>query len=144
MASGIRVTPEQFVEKHARRTIAAVPDYTAGVNRVTTAPGIEAAKKQAKMKANLIKAIDSGKWGRRVASVSLEDWKEAAGTKGAGRIAAGVEAASPKVRAFAEQVLPVLARIKSEVDAMADLTLEDGIARMTKQVREMAKFEFKR
>jgi len=142
--AGIRVTPEQFVEKHARRTVAAVPDYQAGVERVTSAPGAEAAKKQAKMKANLVKAIDSGKWARRVAAVSLEDWKAAAGVKGAGRIAAGVEAAAPKVRAFAEQVLPVLARIKSEVDAMPDMTLEDGIARMTKQVREMAKFEFKR
>jgi len=142
--AGVRVTPAEFVEKHARRTTAAIPDYTAGVERVTEAPGKKAAEKQAKMKANLVKAIDSGKWGRRVAAVSLEDWKAAAGTKGAGRIASGVEGASGKVLAFAEQVLPVLARIKGEVDAMPDLTLEDGIARMTKQVREMAKFEFKR
>ncbi|GAJ10427.1 unnamed protein product, partial [marine sediment metagenome] len=60
--AGVRVTPEQFVEKHARRTTAAIPDYVDGVNRVATAPGTEAAKKQAKMKANLLKAIDSGKW----------------------------------------------------------------------------------
>ncbi|GAI97559.1 unnamed protein product, partial [marine sediment metagenome] len=89
-------------------------------------------------------AIDSGKWARRVAAVPLEDWKAAASVKGSGRIASGIEAANGKVLAFAEQVLPVLSRIKSEIDAMPDLTLEDGIARMTKQVREMAKFEFKR
>lgn len=142
--AGVRVTPAQFVEKHARRTTAAIPDYVEGVNRVTEAPGKKAAAKQSKMKTNLIKAIDSGKWGRRVAAVSVEDWKQAAAVKGSGRIASGVEGAAPKVLAFAEQVLPVLTRIKAEVDEMPDLTLEDNIARMTKQVREMAKFEFKR
>lgn len=142
--AGVRVTPTEFAEKHARRTIAAIPDYEAGVNRVTVAPGTQAAAKQKKMKANLVKAIDSGKWARRVAAVSLEDWKAAASVKGSGRIASGIEGANGKVLAFAEQVLPVLTRIKAEIDTMPDLTLEDGIARMTKQVREMAKFEFKR
>lgn len=142
--AGVRVTPAEFVEKHARRTIAAIPDYESGVAKVTVAPGTQAAAKQKKMKTNLVKAIDSGKWARRVAAVSLEDWKEAASVKGSGRIASGVEGAAPKVLAFAEQVLPVLTRIKAEIEQMPDLTLEDGIARATKQMREMAKFEFKR
>lgn len=140
----VKVTPAEFVEKHARRTVAAIEDYKKGISKVTAAPGKKAAAKQGKMKANINKAIDSGKWARRVAAVPLEDWKSQSVEKGAGRIPAGVAGSASKVHAFAEQVLPVLARIKGEVDAMPDLTLEDGIARMTHQVREMAKFEFKR
>lgn len=140
----IRVTPDQFVEKHARRTKAAVPDYKAGVDRVDEAPGIKAAQKQEKMLAKLTEAVTSGKWADRVSSVTLLEWKAAAKDKGANRISAGVDGAASKVRAFASQVIPELERIKGEVDNMDDLTLEDSLARMRHQVVEMSKFEFKR
>lgn len=140
----IRVTPDEFVEKHARRTIAAIPDYKKGVMNVTEAPGIKAAEKADKMLAKLTEAVQSGKWGARVSAVTLPEWQEQATEKGAPRINAGVAGAASKVRAFASQLIPELERIKGEVDRMDDLTLEDSIARMTHQVREMSKFEFKR
>lgn len=142
--AGIRVTPDEFVAKHAKRTIAAIPEYKAGIDRVDEAPGVKAAAKADKMLVKLTEAVQSGKWAERVASVSLSDWKAAAKEKGATRINAGVAGSASKVRAFASQLLPELARIKSEVDAMPDLTLEDSIARMTHQVRSMSEFEFKR
>lgn len=140
----IRVTPDQFVEKHARRTKAAVPDYKAGIARVSEAPGLAAAAKSDKMLAKLTEAVTSGKWAERVASVGLSEWQDAAMNKGAPRITAGVDGAASKVRAFASQLIPELERIKSEVDRMDDLTLEDSLARMRHQVIEMSKFEFKR
>lgn len=142
--AGIRVTPDEFVAKHAKRTIAAIPEYKQGIDRVTEAPGVKAAAKADKMLAKLTEAVQSGKWAERVSSVSLSDWKDAAREKGSQRINAGVSGSATKVRAFASQLLPELARIKDEVDNMADLTLEDSIARMTHQIREMSKFEFKR
>lgn len=142
--SDVRVTPDEFVEKHARRTKAAVSDYKAGIARVKEPPGVAAAAKADKMLAKLTEAVTSGKWAARVSSVSLPDWQEAAIEKGAPRITAGIDKAAKKVKAFASQLLPELARIKGEVDGMDDLTLEDSLARMRHQVIEMSKFEFKR
>jgi len=142
--AGPKVTAEQFVEKHNRRTKAALGDMRAGVERVTEAPGIAAAAKADKMRANLVAALDSGKWQRRVAAVSLPDWKKAMIDKGVNRVAAGVDAAAGKTRQFAEQLLSHQSGLMSEVEAMPDLTIEDSIARMTVWVRGMSKFEFNR
>ena len=142
--AGPKITADEFVEKHARRTKAALADMRAVGNRGTRAPGVAAAAKADKMRVNLIEALDSGKWARRVASVSVEDWKDAMINKGINRVAAGVDAAAGKTRAFAEQLLPHQAGLMSEIDQMPDLTIEDSIGRMTTWVRGMAKFEFKR
>jgi len=142
--AGPKVTAEQFVEKHNRRTKAALPDMRVGVERVTTAPGVAAAAKADKMEANLLEALHSGKWARRVAAVSVEDWKKAMVDKGVNRVAAGIDAAAPKVHQFAEQLLSHQSGLMSTVEAMPDLTLEDSIGRMTAWVRGMSKFEFKR
>ena len=142
--AGPKVTAEQFVEKHNRRTKAALGDMRAGVERVTEAPGIAAAAKADKMRANLVAALDSGKWQRRVAAVTLPDWKKAMIDKGVNRVAAGVDAAAGKTRQFAEQLLSHQSSLMSTVEAMPDLTIEDSIARMTVWVRGMSKFEFNR
>ena len=142
--AGPKVTAAQFVEKHSRRTKAALQDMREGVQRVTEAPGAKAAGKADKMRANLVAALDSGKWQRRVAAVSLEDWKKAMIDKGVNRVAAGVDAAQGKTRQFAEQLLSHQAGLMNEVDTMPDLTLEDSIARMTVFIRGMSEFEFDR
>ena len=142
--AGPKVTAEQFVEKHNRRTKAALQDMREGVERVTEAPGIAAAAKADKMRANLIASLDNGKWQRRVAAVPLEEWKRAMIDKGVNRVAAGVDASAGKTRQFAEQLLSHQSGLMSEVEAMPDLTLEDSIGRMTTWVRGMSKFEFKR
>lgn len=141
MAKTVRVTPEAFVEKHNRRTKAALQDMRAGVERVTEAPGEKAAKSQAKMRANVVAAIDSGKWARRVASVTLDEWKDKMLKKGVDRVPAGLDAAAPKVRAFAEKLIPAQNRALAELDTMPNLTLEDGIARAVFWIRKMAELE---
>ena len=138
-----RVTPEQFREKHARRLKGSLEDIVAGVQNVTTAPGVKAAEKADKMKANLVRRIDDGTWGRRVAGVSLDEWKNSVIEKGVNRIPAGIDAAAGKVEAFASQLLPHIDRGVAELDKMPDLTLEDSIARMTKFTRHMSKFRKK-
>jgi hypothetical protein len=136
-----RVTPEQFQEKHARRLKAALPDMEAGVNRVTESPTLKAAAKKDKMRAGINAAIDSGKWERGLKRVSLEDWKGNMINKGIGRVAAGIDAASDKVRNFASELLPHIDTGVSSVKKMPDVTLEDSINRMTSFTRHMAKFQ---
>ena len=141
MPKRVRVTPEEFQEKHARRTSAALEDMRKGVERVTEAPGAAAAEQVKKMRQNVIAAIDNGKWARRVASVSLEDWKADMLDKGVGRVSGGLDRAKDKTIDFATKLIAHQNAILAKLDTMPTLTLEDSIARMTTQVREMVKFK---
>lgn len=136
-----KVTSTEFAEKWARRMQNATQDIEKGINRVTEAPTAKAARKADKMKANLIKAIDSGKWQAGLEKVTLSDWKNAAIKKGIPRISQGVTEAQPKVAQFAGELLTYQDGLQSEIDSMPDLTLEDSIARMTAWTRGMAKFK---
>jgi len=140
----MKVTPAEFAEKHARRTKAALEDMRKGIQAVTEAPGLAASKKADKMRTNLLDAIDSGKWARRVAAVTLDDWKTAMLDKGVARVPAGIDAARAKTEAFATQLLAFEEAALVKLNQMPDLTLEDSIARSAFWIREMSKFEFKR
>lgn len=135
-----KLTATEFQEKHARRLKAAAPDIRLGIERVSVSPTSLAAKKIDKMRTNLLAKIDDGTVARRLNAVTLDDWKKQALNVGIGRISAGIDAPAAKVISFADKFLPYLDQVKSKVDAMPDLTLEDSIARMTTQVREVAKF----
>lgn len=136
-----RLTPVEFQEKHARRLSAAVEDVRKGIDRVTVNPCELAAAKQEKMKANLVAAIDDGRWAAGLKRVTLEQWKDKAKNVGAGRIASGINAAKDKVIAFAEQLLPHIDAGQAKLKTMPDITLEDNIARMTDFIRHMATFK---
>jgi ElaB/YqjD/DUF883 family membrane-anchored ribosome-binding protein len=136
-----KLTADEFQEKHARRLKASITDITAGVNRVTTSPMAQAASKQDKMRTNLNAALDSGKWAAGLKRVSLEDWKTKTITKGTGRIAAGIDGAADKVKAFASELLPFQDNLIKKVKAMPDTTLEDSIQRMNTFVRGMSTFK---
>jgi len=138
-----KLTPEEAADKHAKRLKGSLEEMESGVNKVTTAPGQAAAKKQTKMLANLTKAVQDGTWARRVAGVTLEEWKSKMIDKGLNRVAGGIDAARDKQINFFSQLLPAIDAAQAKVKAMADLTLEDSISRMTTMVREMAKFKKK-
>ena len=137
----IRVTAEEYAEKHARRLKGSVEDIRRGVERVTESPTAKAASKEAKMIANLTAAVQSGKWARRLRAVTLEEWKDKTLTKGIGRIAAGIDAAHGKQVAFAEKLLAFESTLLDKVEKMPDMTLEDSIAKMTAWARGMSKFQ---
>jgi len=92
---------------------------------------------------NIQNAVTSGRWAKRVSSVSVEDWRTAMIQKGIPRIAQGIDAAGPKVEAFFEEFFPYLETVEKEVQAMPDLTLEDNINRMVHAVRRQAEFKRK-
>lgn len=138
-----RVDARGFAEKHSRRLKASLEDMRAGVERVTEAPTAKAAKKADKMRANMLAAIDSGKWARRLNAVTLDDWKKKMVDVGINRVSAGIDAAEDKVIKFAEELLPHVDKGVSDVKKMNDVTLEDNINRMTSFIRHMSKFERK-
>ena len=139
-----KLTPKQAQEKHASRLKGAIEDMRQGIERVTASPTAAAAAKQDKMKARINAAIDSGKWAAGLRAVTLEEWKDKVTTKGLPRVAAGIDAAAPKVEKFYTQLLPHIDQQVSTIRKMPDLTLEDSINRMSTFVRGMAKFSFKK
>lgn len=138
-----KLTPEQFAEKHNRRTKAALDDMRAGIEAVTESPTAKAAAKQEKMRQRLLEAIESGKWANGLKRVSLEEWKSKMIELGINRVAAGLDANKDKVQAFAEQLLPHIEAGQKLIEKMPDVTLEDNINRMTAFIRHMAKFQRK-
>lgn len=135
-----KLTPAEAREKHARRLKGATEDMRLGVEKVTEAPTLKAAAKKDKMKANLNKSLDNGKWERGLKRVSLEEWKRQMVDKGVGRVAAGIDGAAAKVESFYAELFPFQDALKEQIKKMPDITLEDNINRMTTQIRGMAKF----
>ena len=120
---------------------AATAAVAAGVDKVNTAPGQLAVKKQDKMRANILKSIDDGTWGRNTAAVSLEDWKSAMKNKGIPNISNGANLAVPKQTSFAAKLLPFQDSLAAKVKGMPDLTIEDSVQRAATFIRGMATFK---
>lgn len=133
--------PSDVASKWSRNLSASTEDIRKGVNNVRVAPGEQAASKQAKMRQNLLSAIDSGKWADNTRAVTLQQWQGAMINKGLNRISQGATAAEPKMLAFMQKLLPYQEQLSATVDAMPDLTLEDSIARMTAFIRGMSNFK---
>lgn len=138
-----KLTPDEFTEKHSRRLKGAITDMQRGVEGVTASPTLAAAAKKDKMRAEINRSIDSGKWEAGLKRVTLQEWKDKMISKGLGRVAAGIDAAAGKVKDFATQLLPFQDTLAASVKKMPDVSLEDNINRMTTWIRGMAKFQRK-
>jgi len=125
----------EAAEKWQRRASQASGDYASGINRVTEAPGAKAARKKDKWRAGLERAAQEGTWEKRVAAVSLDDWKEAAITKGAQRFSGGVQAAQGKMERFLGDFLPAQESVTRRIMEMPDNTPEERMQRALEQMR---------
>ena len=138
MAKTVRVNAAEFADKQATRLKSSINEIRMGINAVTENPMQKAADNDDKW---ILRLQESrAKWKANTAAVTLDDWKTAAIHKGVDRIASGIDAARPKVIAFATRVIPYINNLLQTIDAMPDTTLEDSISRMTEFTRGMAKF----
>ena len=138
-----RLTPEEYASKQARNLKNSLPDIRSGIERVSTAPGASAAAAQSRMKDNLIRSIDDGRWAAKVRGGSLEEWKTAALTKGVDRIAQGIDQAHDKQVQMAGRLLAAVDSAAQKSNALPKGTIQDSIARMTTFVEDMHKFKGK-
>ena len=139
-----KVNATEYAEKWSRRLAGSTEDIRKGIEKVSEAPGIKAARQKDLMKQKLMASIDDGTWAAQVAGVSLEDWKSAAIKKGVNRIAAGVEQAKPKQVVMAEKLLAAVDASVAEANQTPRGDLEANINRMTSFVRGMAKRKIRR
>lgn len=137
----VKLSATEIAEKWRRHAEGAVADYTKGIDKVTESPTEKASRKQDKMRTNLLKAIDEGKWAKGLKAVSLESWKESAKVKGSANYGTGVRASEGKMAEFMSEVLPHIESGQSIIKTMPDITLEDSKARAVAWIDHMAKFK---
>jgi glutamate-1-semialdehyde aminotransferase len=130
--------PTSATAKWVSRMQAAGPQITEGVNAVTTAPGVAAAKQSAKWMAKL--QASQQKWQKNVAAVSLSDWQTAMTSRGIPAISTGVTAKQGNYQAFAAKFFPYLAAGKASIDAMDTSTLAASTAKAVAQIQYNAKY----
>ena len=130
-------TPQQITDKWVRNMGNSVPDYVAGVNAVTEAPGAKAALAADKWLAGIQEAHRTRRYQESVGNVSLSSWKTNTAEKGAQRLASGAEAARGKMLATTTKLMVNVAEVKSIIDAMPDNTFEQRLARSTRWAQEM-------
>lgn len=134
------LNPREIAEKQVRRSQQATDDYSKGVEGVTESPGAKAAKKKDKFRANLLAAIDSGKWADNVGAVDLDSWKRKTKAKGSARYSEGVADAADDILAFHEEFGAFLQGHMSKIDALPDTTPEQRLQKMVENARGIAKF----
>lgn len=134
-----RFTAAEVTAKWKNRLKMSTPEIQAGIQKVTIAPGVKAARQADVMVRKVQESVTSGRWGRKVAAVSLDEWKGAAIDKGLNRIAAGVDQATAKHEKMAEQLLKNVDESLVEVNKTARGGLEENIQRSVTFQREMAK-----
>lgn len=139
----VRLSADRISEKWNRHMKAAVPDIQAGLDAMTVDPGQKAVEAQDKMKQNLIKSIDEGIWAKRRLEVSKADFVRITKEKVAKNLNTGVDAGMPKRKKFDGWLVGRLNAILPEIAAMPDMTLEDSMQRVRRQMEHMAAEKYK-
>ncbi|HEX3513866.1 MAG TPA: hypothetical protein VHT26_07695 [Trebonia sp.] len=129
-------TADQIAANWASRLAASTQKITDGINGVSVAPGVAAARQKDVWLQNTQAA--QAKWARNVASVSLSDWQQMTISKGVPRIASGAQAAQPKFQAFMSKFLPYVQSGKASLPPRG--TLDQNINRAVAMMRHNAKF----
>lgn len=131
--------PTAATAKWVSRMQASGQQITEGVQAVTEAPGVRAAKQLNVWLAKIQQSAQ--KWQRNVAAVPLADWQSAMINRGIPAINVGVTAKSGNYQAFAMKFYPHLAAGVAKVRAMPKASLQDGIARAVAMIQHNADYK---
>lgn len=135
----VKSTSAQATQKWLTNLSGATDRMTAGANAVTKAPGLAAAAASAKWLQRV--TASQQKYATNVAAVSLQSWQNSYINIGIPRVAQGAQAKQNKVQAFMDEFLPYLSRGVQTIDAMPNVTLQDGIQRAVAMIQYNAKFK---
>ena len=113
-------TAQDVTAKWLSRLQQAQQEMTAGVNRVTVAPGQAAASKRQKWINALQDPATQDKWARNVASVSLSQWQQAMNDYGIARVAQGAQAKQQKFETIMSSLLTYIDQGVNQVKQMDD------------------------
>lgn len=131
------LSPDKVASKWNRNLKNAIQDLRDGVDAVTEAPSARAIARKEKMRANILAAIDDGRWEAGLAGYTLAQWKQDMKTKAADRIPSGADAGQSKMRDYMAVALPHIEAGLSKIASMPDLTLADSKARVAAWIDHM-------
>lgn len=124
----------------ASRMAQAGPAITAGVQAVTTAPGVSAARRKDAYVAGVQQSAN--KWAVNVAATTLGEWQQSMIDKGVGRVGSGATAAQAKMANVMAQLLPAIDSVKASLPPRG--TLEQNVARSAAFQMGMAKVQIRK
>ena len=133
--------PNQVATKWLRGMQGAGDAIRQGVASVTEAPSAKAIRQKEVMVQNFMESVNSGKWERNLAKVSLSDWQAALSGIGVQNITAGATKGFPKMESFMAQFLPYLEQGVNKLKAMPRGNLDQNIARAVTMIRHNAEFK---
>ena len=113
---------------------------TAGVQAVTEAPSVAAIAAIPRMVQGIQAAAADGRIQAGLQRVTLQQWQNAMIQKGVTRIAAGAQAAKPKMQNFFTQFLPFLATGVAQLPPRGDIN--QNIARAVNMMQYNATFKY--
>jgi hypothetical protein len=134
----VRSDPQAATQKWVSGMQNATAQITRGVNAVSVSPGQLAAQAADKWLAKVTQA--KPKFIAGVSRLTLQDWQNAMTQYGIPRIAQGATAKQGKMQAFQTEWLAYLGANQAKIDRMPTNTIEDGIAKVTAQIRMNAGF----
>lgn len=111
-----------------------------GIMAVSVSPTESALRQVDAYQQGIARAIADGRYQRGLQSVSLQDWQQAALTKGVARIAQGAAQAKPKMEAFLAQFLPHVEAGKQKLASMPRGSIDQNIARAVAMMQHNASF----
>lgn len=131
-------TPERAAAKWSRNLANSIDDYKAGIQAVTVNPMQEAAAKADVYVRRVQEAVNSGKYQRRLLAVNVDDWKRETIKNGSQNLATKAQQAQPKYLRAAQELFPIIERIRAEVKRMPKDTRQQRIARSARFQEMMA------
>lgn len=121
-------TAQQASAKYAAGASAGQAAYAAGVAATTKDPTALAVAAQAKLQANFLAALQSGRWARNLGAVGVNGWKAAVAAK-ASNYSTGIAAGEAKYATAYSNMLPQMQSLQAQIDAMPNVTIGDANAR---------------
>lgn len=130
----------RIAQEWLRRMKDSADKYRRAVDAVTTSPMELAAAQESYWAARVAEAARQNRFSSALRRVSLAQWKAAARTVGADRIAALPDMKAQKVQAFWQRFLPHLLAVQQRVRAMPRNTYEQRRSRMLAMVDGLHEF----
>ena len=124
------LTGAQIYEKYQRRMGQASEDIKRGVETTTKSQSEEAIKAAPRMRENLNKALDAGKYEEGLRRSGDAKWKRNLIEKGIPKIAAGITANKTEITQQFDKVSAVGEAVKTAVASMPKGSIEDSLNRV--------------
>jgi len=124
------IDPTEWADKQVRNASNAASDWLRNVKRPRRDPLKAAIAAAPKREQKVRESLDQHKWEKAMAKVDEDMMFQVIDSVGAEGYRKGVEARKAKVRARAAELQPMVAALKTNIQAMPDVTDSDRAARL--------------